>query len=404
MPIFRGSVAVNPQTGDTFAWTVDLSNQDLGLWQDACAISSGSCTSPNIAFGRQWSTSPLEANTGEGAATIANGDYNLALAAVPAALGQGEDTWLLAGANDLWRCSLAQGCVWRNTTNSTTCMSAQVAEFQHALAWSATNPQEILIGNDGGLWRSLDAIGETGSVCSASDATHFQNLNGGLGSLAEVESLATSASAQYVMMAGLGANGTAGLKTASAPAAEWPQILGGLGGPVAIDPRNINNWYVNNEPGVSIYLCSGVSSCDPAAFGTTPVVNDTDVSGDGDAMGSPAPFLVDPVDPTQLLIATCRVWRGPADGSGWTSANAVSPIFDSGETTGACSGDALIRSMAALPLSGGKEMIYVGMYSFDNGGGNLPGHVLGAIVDPQSATMPVWTTSRSIQSRTPLTR
>ena len=55
----------------------------------------------------------------------------------------GQDTWLLAGGNDLWKCSLAMGCVWRNTTNATTCMSAQVGEFQHALAWNAANPLEI---------------------------------------------------------------------------------------------------------------------------------------------------------------------------------------------------------------------------------------------------------------------
>ena len=47
-PIFRGALAVNPQTGDTFAWTVDLNNQDQGLWQDQCAISGGACTNPTI--------------------------------------------------------------------------------------------------------------------------------------------------------------------------------------------------------------------------------------------------------------------------------------------------------------------------------------------------------------------
>ncbi|MGH9518704.1 MAG: WD40/YVTN/BNR-like repeat-containing protein, partial [Terriglobales bacterium] len=31
-PIFRGTLAVNPLTGDTFAWTVDGENQDQGLW------------------------------------------------------------------------------------------------------------------------------------------------------------------------------------------------------------------------------------------------------------------------------------------------------------------------------------------------------------------------------------
>jgi hypothetical protein len=391
-PIFRGSLAVNPLTGDTFAWTVDMYNQDQGLWQDQCSINLGAtaCTNQTVTFARQWDTAALETNTGNGPATIQNGDYNLALAAVPYALQQGADTWLLAGANDLWKCSLAQGCVWRNTTNSTTCMSAQVAEFQHALAWDAANPLEIFVGNDGGLWRSLDAIGETSAVCAASDATHFQNLNGGLGSLAEVESLATSGSSAYVMMAGLGDNGTAGLKSATAVTADWPRILGGNGGPVVVDAANSENWYVNNQNGVSIYLCSDPTSCDAAGFGNTAVVNDADVGGDGDTMQSPAPFLIDPLDPSQLLVGTCRVWRGPASGVGWSATNAVSPILDSGATNVSCSGDALIRSVAGMALSGGKEVVYVGMYGSNNGGANLPGHVLSATIDPSSNSMPVW--------------
>jgi len=393
-PIFRGTLAVNPETGDTFAWTVDVSNQDQGLWQDQCAISGGVCGQENITFAKQWNTQALETNTVDGGATIADGGYNLALAAVPFALQQGAetglDTWLLAGANDLWKCSLAAGCVWRNTTNSTTCKSAKVAEFQHALGWNAVNPLEIFIGNDSGLWRSLDAIGETGPVCAASDATHFQNLNGGLGSLAEVVSMAGSGISPYSMMAGLGVNGTAGLKSASGRAAVWPQILGGYGGPVAIDSDRSGNWYVNNQDGVSIYLCSDPTSCSPADFGNSPVVDDADVGGDGTTMSSPAPFLVDPLDLTQLLIGTCRVWRGPANGVGWSGANAASPILDSGALNAACNGDALIRSVAAMPVAGGAEVIYVGMYGLLNGGATLPGHVLSATINPQSTAMPVW--------------
>ncbi|MDR3773475.1 MAG: choice-of-anchor D domain-containing protein [Terracidiphilus sp.] len=389
-PILRGALAVNPLTGDTFAWSVDIDNQDQGLWQDQCAIASGSCGNQQMTFAKQWNTQALETNTISGPATIANGDYNLALTAVPYALEQGADTWLLAGANDLWRCSLAMGCVWRNTTNAFTCMSGQVTPFQHALAWNTGNPLEILVGNDGGLWRSLDAIGETGQVCNASDATHFQNLNGGLGSLGEVESLAMAGNSPYTMMTGLGVNGTAGLKATSAPATNWPQILGGWGGPVGIDSFNPKNWYVNDEVGVSIYLCSDPSSCDASSFGTTPVVTDADVGGDGYGMTSPAPFLVDPLDATQLLIATCRLWRGPASGVGWTKGNVISPILDSGALNTACSGDALIRSIAAFPLGAGKEAVYLGMYGSLNGGSNLPGHVLSAVVDTQSGTMPVW--------------
>jgi len=388
-PIFRGTLAVNPFTGDTFAWSVDLNNQDQGLWQDQCALSSGSCTSQVVTFSKQWSTSALETSSTEGAATIVNGDYTLALAAVPAGLGAGEDTLLLAGANDLWKCSLAMGCAWRNTTNSATCQSAQVGEFQHALAWNVSNPAEVLLGNDSGLWRSTDGIGESGQVCSPADASHFQNLNGSLGSLAEIVSLSGVTTTPYTMMSGLGVNGTAGVKS-SAATSDWPQILGGYGGPVAVDPTNSANWYVNNQAGVSIYLCAQSTACTAAAFGSSPVVSDADVGGDGNTMPTPAPFLVDPLDPTQLLVATCRVWRGPANGSGWTANNAISPILDSVAATGACSGDALIRSIAALKLPSGGERIYVGMYGSANGGANLPGHVLTAIVNPASSTTPVW--------------
>jgi len=388
-PIFRGTLAVNPSTGDTFAWTVDLNNQDQGLWQDQCAISGGGCSSQVVTFGKQWSTLSLESSTTQGPATIANGSYTLALAAVPGGLGAGQDTLLLAGENDLWKCSLAMGCVWRNTTNSTTCQSAQVGEFQHAIAWNASNPAEIFAGNDSGLWRSTDAIGETGQACSSADASHFQNLNGSLGSLSEVVSLSGITTSPYAMMAGLGVNGTAGVKS-SASTADWPQILGGYGGPVVADPTNSANWYVNNQAGVSIYRCAQSTACAPADFGKGPVVTEADVDGDGAAMPTPAPFLVDALDPTQLLVATCRIWRGPANGSGWTANNAISAVLDQPASTAPCSGDSLIRSIAVLALPGGGEQIYVGMYGGANGGANLAGHVLTTGFNPVSSTAPVW--------------
>jgi hypothetical protein len=384
-PIFRGTLAVNPLTGDTFAWTVDRFKQDQGLWQDQCALSGGSCSNQNIAFATQWSTAALETS---GTVTIANGDYTLALAAVPSQ----QDTLLLAGDDDLWTCSLSAGCVWRNTTNSTTCMSARVGEYQHALAWNPANPLEIFVGNDSGIWRSEDAIGETGSACSSADSSHFQNLNGSLGSLAEVVSMASSAATPYAMLAGLGENGTAGVKGTTGPTPDWPSILGGEGGPVAIDPVNGSNWYVNNGAGVSIHLCSQSAPCTPAAFGSSPVVTSADVGGDGLTMNLPAPFLVDPLDPSQLLVGTCRVWRGPADGIGWSGSNAISPIgiLGSGTTGTSCSGNALIRAMAAMALPGGGEVVYVGMYGSGDGGALLPGHLLSATVNPAASSPPTW--------------
>lgn len=384
-PIFRGALAVNPVTGDTFAWSVDANNQDQGIWQDRCAASSGVCGNQNLTFSNQIAASALQVDEPlEGPATIANGDYNLALAAVPS----GQDTLLMAGDNDLWKCSLAAGCTWRNTTNATTCMSAQVGEYQHAIAWNASNPLEILAGNDSGLWRSLDAIGESGAVCNASDATHYQNLNASLGSLSEIAAMSQVTTSPYTMMAGLGDNGIAGVKSTSGPTTQWPQVLGGEGGPVAIDSTNSQNWYVNNGAGVSIHACAQTGVCTPADFGAAPVVTDADVAGDGDTMLLPAPFLVDPLDSSQLLIGTCRVWRGPADGSAWSSANAISPFLDGVTGSSSCDGNALIRSMAAAALPGGGEVIYVGMYGADDGGATIAGHVLRAIYTPGST--PTW--------------
>ena len=389
-PIFRGTLAVNPQTGDTFAWTVDINNQDQGLWQDDCQLLSGACANQTVTFAQKWNTVNLETSTLEGPATIADGDYTLALAAMPAGPGLAQDTLLFAGANDLWKCSLAMGCLWRDATNANTCMSAKVAGYQHALGWNLLNSLEMFVGNDGGLWRSLDAIGETGPVCSPTDASHFQNMNGSLGSLAEVVSLSEGSSAPNAIIAGLGVNGTAGVSSDAGTTLDWPQILGGDGGPVAIDPVNNANWYVNAEEGVGIYLCSDGPSCSPAAFGTSPVVTDADVGGDGLTMTTPAPFLVDPLDSTKLLIGTCRVWRGPAHGDGWIAGNAISPILDTGATNGSCNGDALIRSMAALTLAGGSEVVYVGMFGSTDGAAILPGHVLSATFNPASGALPAW--------------
>ena len=416
-PIFRGTLAVNPQTGDTFAWTVDINNLDQGIWQDLCDVSSNACTNQTMTFIQPWNTAALEVAPPLDK-TIANGDYNLALAAVQS----GQETLLLAGDNDLWEstCPVAQGCKWRNTTNSTTCMSAQVGEYQHALAWNSANSLEIFVGNDSGLWRSTDGISESTlaspePVCSPTDASHFQNLNGSLGSLAEVESFVQSGATPYTMMAGLGANGTAGVKSTTGATGDWPEILGGEGGPVAIDPNDTANWYVNNQAGVSIYLGTPPSGSTPGAINpvlnyatdsgaTTPVtpggIAAADVVRDGLSMAveppySPASFLVDPLDSAQLLIATCRVWRGPANGVGWSAANAIGPILDGITGENDCLGNALIRSMAAmaLPIStslpSGGEVVYVGMYGSSNGNRSLAGHVLSMTYN---AATQVWST------------
>ncbi len=291
-PIFRGALAVQPVTGDTFALTVDSNNLDQGLWQDACALSGSGCTNPTVSFGNHLSSSPLE--IGNGNVAILQADYNLALAAAPAQSGSTQDTLLYAGTIDLYRCSLAAGCLLRNTTNAVDgCAApAQVAPAQHAIAVLATSGQPLLyLGNDGGLWRSTDGVNQQATPCSSDDATHFQNLNGGVGSLAEVVSFAQHPSDAGTLLVGLGSNGVAATGTAStAPA--WPQLSTGEGGMVAIDQSNPLLWYVSTGAGVSIRQCTSGSACISGNFAGAPTLGPVQVADDDSLID--APWLLDP--------------------------------------------------------------------------------------------------------------
>ncbi len=218
-PIARGALAVQPATGDLYALTVDANNNDQGLWQDLCnAGTGGQCATPASVFASRLDGGAME--TGQGAAgastAVPQGTYDLALAAAAGASGE---TVLFAGAVDVYRCSLSAGasvCTLRNTTNAGDGCNApaHVAPAQHALAAVAQSSGQplVFLGNDGGLWRSMDGIAETGPVCSATDASHFENLNLGIaagGSLAQVVGIAEDPWAPGTLLAGMGANGSA---------------------------------------------------------------------------------------------------------------------------------------------------------------------------------------------------
>ncbi len=356
-PILRGALAVQPDTGDLFALTVDVNLLDQGLWQDLCAATSGTCASSTVTFAHQLSTAALDNNAG----VIPGGDYDLTLAAVPAAASAAADTLLFAGVTDIFRCSLAAGCNFRNTTNTATCAAAQVAPFEHALDTTfASNLSLIYFGNDSGLWRSTDNVGQTQPPCSPDDANHFQNLNAGLGSLAEVHGLAEDPANSAILLAGLGANGDAAATTSGQTV--WPQVLDGYGSYVAIDPSNSQNWYAQSASGVAIDLCSNGSSCASASFGA-PVIGYSQVGSDAYAFSEPAPFLLDPQSSANLILGTCHVWRGPADGDSWSDANLLGDLYP-GEGP-ECDGNAQIQSLAASGTvstpSGNTEYLYAGM-------------------------------------------
>lgn len=386
-PIFRGTLAVQPATGDLYAWTVASGDLDQGLWQDLCnANSSGACSNPAPTFANRLDGGALE--VGNGNTAIAQGDYNLSLAAEPASLG---GTLLFAGTIDLYRCSLSSGgtsCTWRDTTNALDGCNApaMVAPAQHALAAVAESSGGPLLylGNDGGLWRSTDGIAETGPVCSATDASHFDNLNAAIGtggSLAEITGFAQSPTNSDVLLAGLGQNGTAATSSAS-QLTSWTQLSAGEGGFPAIDPAAPDNWYAAIGAGIAVKQCVFGVNCTAADFSGSPTVGEAQVNYDNALLD--APTLLDPAQTTNLLAGTCRVWRGPgASDSGWTTSNAISAPLD-GSAAPCSASSALIRSLAAggpaytssNAQNSGSEVIYAGLAgTLDGGAATLGGHV-----------------------------
>jgi Abnormal spindle-like microcephaly-assoc'd, ASPM-SPD-2-Hydin len=395
-PIFRGALAVQPVTGDTFALTVDSNNVDQGLWQDKCALSGTNC-SGGVAFGTKLDSTSLE--IGSGSAVIPQADYNMALSTIPS--GSSADTLLYAGTIDLFRCSLASGCSLRNTTNAGNACdgSSMVAPAQHAIAVLAGSTQPpIYIGNDGGVWRSLDGANTQGTVCSSDDATHFQNLNSGLGSLAEVISFAQDPTGPGTVLAGLGANGTAATSSATS-SVPWTQLSTGEGGTVAIDPSNPLLWYVSTGAGVSIRQCATGANCTAADFAGMPTVGPAQVEGDVSLID--APWLLDPALPSNVVIGTCRVWRGPAnDGTLWSSANAISATLAGAASNGCAStSPAVVRSLGAggavsnavTVQNSGSTVLYAGMAGVLDGGGSYGGHIFSTVSAASADNATVWT-------------
>jgi len=399
-PIFRGALAVQPTTGDIFALTVDSNNLDQGLWQDVCALSGSNCASSTVTFANHLNSSPLE--VGSGSTVIAQGDYNLSLAAVPSGpSGSTQDTLLYAGTVDLYRCSLSAGCVLRNTTNAVNgCAApARVAPAQHAIATLATTSQPLLyLGNDGGLWRSTDGVNQQGAPCSASDALHFQNLNGGLGSLAEVVSFAQHPTDPATLLVGLGANGTAATAAASSLPTVWSQLSTGEGGTVAIDQNNPLLWYISTAAGVSIRQCTDGSACTTADFTGVPTIGSAQVALDDSLID--APWLLDPALTSNIVMGTCRVWRGPAgNGALWSSLNSISQLLAGPQNAACGSTNPVLRSLAAGgPAStatalqnAGSQVLYAGMAGHLDGGGNFGGHLFSTTTANTATNTTVWT-------------
>lgn len=371
-PIVRGELAPVKGKNELYAWYVSLD----GLGD---TVQQGLFVSRNA--GTSWSQLD-ETGFGQCGDLVGCGadqaTYNMALTAVP----DGSATDLYAGAVNLFRCTVGSGAAscmegqWLNLTHAYGCIPlgapAKVHPNLHALAYQVVNSKALFFaGNDGGVNRTLDAyLGLTSNSCTAG-ANAFDNLNAGLGSLAEVNGFAEDPSNLAVMLAGTEDNGSDATTTATT-SLSWSAVNTGPAGPVQINPAKPSEWYTSN-PGVSIQQCTSGATCSEADYQSHQVVSSSTV---GEDVGSYyAPYLLDPESSGMMLVGTCRVWRGNTDGSNF---GALSLNFETGTDAGCLGTETqVIRAMAAGGVNGssGSPVIYALTEGGFNGSQQVGGKV-----------------------------
>jgi hypothetical protein len=364
-PIYRAELAVVPGRNEMYAWVVSLDNAgnevDGGLWQSR---NGGTAAWTSIADGGIIDCG----DPGLGGCGVQQGTYNLELAALP----HGSGTDLYAGAINLYKCRITSpsspsSCVFQNLTHVYGCLSiANVHPDQHHLAGIIAGGKELMyFANEGGVYRALD--GYTGlSTGTCGGHNQFDDLNGTLGSMTQFVSFSVHPTDANTLLGGTQDNGSPATASATT-STTWSNVLGGDGGYNAISPTNTTDWFTANPDvppnSLNINHCGSGISCTNSSF--QQVVSSGQVGGDDGAFYFP--HILDPQAATQLIVGTCRVWRGGPATSASGTYTALSNNFDTGigGSGGTCSGAEvnLVRSLAAggpKDGSGFSQVIYAG--------------------------------------------
>ena len=317
-PIYRGQLAVVPGRNEMYFWFVSLASGpdgvdviDQGIWR---STDGGNTWAQIDETGIANCGDP-----GKNGCGVEQGYYNLTLAALP----DGAATDLYAGAVNLFKCTLVTGGTtcstidtnfpnqWINLTHVYGCSNiAGVHPNEHGLAFAIAGGNALMyFANDGGVYRTLDGYTKLDSgTCGTTNG--FDNLNassvahGTIGSLTQFVSFSLHPTDENTILGGSQGNGSPATTTATT-SPQWSTVNGGDGGYNAINPSTPAQWYTANDY-VNIYSCASASNCSTDTFSLT--VGSDEVGGDTGPLYTP--YILDPQSPTEMLVGTCRVWRG----------------------------------------------------------------------------------------------
>ena len=365
-PIVRGELADVPGRNEMYAWFTDFDSAadppdvDQGIWQ---STDGGAHWNAINSVGIDFCGDIV------GGCGTEQGEYNMTLAAVP----NMDTTDLYAGAVNLFKCSITvnnpdcSNNPFLNLTHAYGCPPnfgsiAHVHPNQHALDYMLLNGGTrvaMYFGNDGGVYRALDGFsGLTTGSCSGTN--QFDSLNATLGSLTQFIAISQDPGNIDVILGGSQDNGSPATNSATT-SMSWQNVNSGDGGFNAIDPTITTSWYTSHPDvgggQLAIEHCDLGINCHTQDFAGGLVISSYDLQGDDGAFYFP--FLLDPQASTEMLVGTCRVWQGPAQGGTF---NLLSNNFETGTGT-TCLGSEIntvigIAAGGAKSSSGFSKVVY----------------------------------------------
>ena len=213
------------------------------------------------------------------------------------------------------------GVLWSESVG----ISAPIHVDQHAVAFTSNN--EILLGNDGGLYRSTDGV----------NYIKINNLP-----ISQVYRMTVNPSNSNHVYVGLQDNGTC--RTLTGGTDDWNEIFGGDGMQPNINPNNTDIIFAQFQYGAFLrsvdnagsfgFSDNGISTIEPRNWDT--------------------PYVFDPINPDVMYFGTSNLYKSTDNGINWTS---ISGNLSKGVYTGT-QRYGTITSIDVSPLNG--NIIFIG--------------------------------------------
>ncbi len=204
---------------------------------------------------------------------------------------------VLMGGVDVYRSSDG-GTSWTNTTRSYT--GGNVHPDQHVLQFEASNPGEVVLGNDGGAYLSVD-----GGATWERISTELPN--------GQYYQLELDQSKPYRVYGGTQDNGTHGHYGTSGFVKDWQRVLAGDGFFVAVDYSDPNTIYAEQFNGTPLYRIDANNLNSRTRI-------DASISTDsetGDPGSWVTPIAVSPADKKSIYTGRSQLYKSTTRGSNW---------------------------------------------------------------------------------------